>query len=140
MYACVPPAFGGQGARDKCLGGDSGAGFGWQNVDVWKIGAQWAMNDQWTFRAGYNHTDNPITPPNVTFNIIAPGVVQDQYTVGATWRLDKVSEITGAFMYAANNSVTGPSFFAPFNPALAATTETIQMKEYLLGIAYNRKF
>ncbi len=140
MYACLPPAFGGLGQRDKCLGGDNGAGFGWQNVGVWKVGAQYALNDQWTFRLGYNHTDNPITPPNVTFNILAPGVVQDQYTVGATWKLDRDSEITGAFMYAANNSVTGPSFFAAFDPVLANTTEKIQMKEYQLGIAYSRKF
>ncbi len=83
---------------------------------------------------------NPITPPNVTFNIIAPGVVQDQYHIGSTYRIDSVSEVTGAFMYAADNSVTGPSFFAPFNPALAATTETIAMKQYLLGVAYSRKF
>jgi len=140
MFACLPPSFGGQGQRDNCLGGNSGAGFGWQPVDVWKVGAQWAMNEQWTFRLGYNHTDNPITPPNVTFNIIAPGVVQNQYSAGATWKLDNVSEITGAFMYAANNSVSGPSFFAPFDPVLSATTEKIQMKEYLLGIAYSRKF
>ncbi len=136
---CVPPSFGGAGLRSYCLGGDNGAGFGWQNVDVWKIGLQWAMNDQWTFRLGYNHTDNPIGPQDVTFNILAPGVVQNQYTAGATWKLDNVSEITGAFMYAANNSVTGTSLFVPFGLP-PTTSETIQMKEYQLGIAYNRKF
>ena len=136
---CVPPSFGGLGLRDNCLGGSSGAGFGWQNVDVWKFGIQWAMNDAWTFRGGYNHTDNPIRPQDVTFNILAPGVVQNQYTVGTTWKLDKVSEVTGAFMYAANNSVTGTSLFAGFGLP-PTTTETIQMKEYQLGVAYTRKF
>jgi long-chain fatty acid transport protein len=139
MYACVPPSFGGQGARDKCLGGSSGAGFGWQNVNVWKIGVQYMIDDRWTLRAGYNHTQNPITPPNVTFNIIAPGVVQDQYHIGSTYRIDSVSEVTGAFMYAANNSVSGPSFFTPFGLP-PTTTETIAMKQYLLGVAYSRKF
>ncbi len=123
----------------NCLGGDNGAGFGWQNVDVWKIGVQYMVNDQWTLRAGYNHTENPIRPQDVTFNILAPGVVQDQYSVGATYRIDKESEITGAFMYAANNSVTGPSLFIGFG-APPTTTETIAMKEYLLGIAYSRRF
>ncbi len=140
IFSCLPPELGGPGLRSYCLGGDTGAGFGWQNVDVWKIGVQYDINDAWTLRAGYNHTDNPIRPQDVTFNILAPGVVQNQYSVGATWRIDKVSEITGAFMYAANNSVTGPSLFAPFDPVLASTTDSIQMKEYLLGIAYNRKF
>jgi len=139
MYACVPPSFGGQGARDKCLGGSSGAGFGWQNVNVWKIGVQYMLDDRWTLRAGYNHTQNPITPPNVTFNIIAPGVVQDQYHIGSTYRIDSVSEVTGAFMYAANNSLSGPSFFTPFGLP-PTTTETIAMKQYQLGVAYSRKF
>ena len=52
-------AFGGQAQRDNCLGGDNGAGFGWQNVDVWKIGVQYMLNDRWTLRAGYNHTRQP---------------------------------------------------------------------------------
>jgi long-chain fatty acid transport protein len=129
------------GQRSNCLGGDNGAGFGWQNVDVWKIGVQYDINDAWTIRGGYNHSDNPIRPQDVTFNILAPGVVQNQYSIGATWRLDKVSEITGAFMYAANNSVTGTSLISGFlPPPVPQITDTIQMKEYLLGIAYNRKF
>ena len=140
IYPCLPPQFGGQNVRANCLGGDNGAGFGWQNVDVWKIGVQYMLNDKWTLRAGYNHTQNPITPPNVTFNMIAPGVVQNQYSAGTTYRIDRDSEVTGSFMFAANNSVTGPSFFAPFNPALATTTEKISMKQYLLGLAYSRKF
>jgi len=105
---------------------------------VWKIGVQYMVNDQWTLRAGYNHTDNPIQPQDVTFNIIAPGVVKDQYSAGVTYKIDRGSEITGAFMYAANNSVTGPSLYAAFIQQPA--TETIAMKQYLLGVAYSRKF
>ncbi len=137
---CLPASFGGPGLRDNCLGGSSGAGFGWQDIDVWKFGVQYALNDQWTLRAGFNYSQNPIQSQDVTFNILAPGVVKDQYTVGTTYRIDKDSEITGAFMYAANNSVTGTSLLAGFNPALANTTETIQMKEYQLGVAYTRRF
>ena len=136
---CVPPQMGGPGLRQYCLGGDSGAGFGWQNVDVWKLGVQWDINSRWTIRGGFNHTDNPIQSQDVTFNILAPGVVQDQWHAGATWKIDDKSEITGAFMYAQNNSVTGPSLFIGFGLP-PTTTETIAMKEYLLGIAYNRKF
>jgi long-chain fatty acid transport protein len=136
---CVPTPTGAGGARQYCLGGDSGAGFGWQNVDVWKVGVQYMLDDKWTFRAGYNHTDNPIRPQDVTFNILAPGVVTDQYTLGTTYAIDKVSEITGAFMYAANNSVTGSSLLIGFG-APATTSETIAMKEYQFGVAYSRKF
>ena len=135
---CPPPPMG-AGQRQYCLGAGSGAGFGWQNIDVWKIGVQWDINEQWTIRGGYNHTDNPITPADVTFNVLAPGVVKDQWSAGFTWRLDNVSEITGAFMYAQNNSVTGPSLLIGFGLP-PTTTETIAMKEYLVGLAYSRKF
>jgi len=127
------------GQSSACLGGSNGAGFGWQNVDVWKIGVQYQLDEKWTLRGGFNYTDNPIQSQDVTFNILAPGVVKDQYTAGATYAIDKQSEITGAFMYAANNSVTGTSLLVGFG-APPTTTETISMKEYQLGVAYSRKF
>ena len=70
---------------------------------------QYTLNSEWTLRGGYNYTQNPIQPQDVTFNILAPGVVKSQWTLGATWKLDAMSEITGAFMYAQSNSVTGTS-------------------------------
>jgi long-chain fatty acid transport protein len=135
---CPPPPMG-AGQRNYCLGADSGAGFGWQDINIWKIGVQYQLNEQWTLRGGYNHSDNPIRPQDVTFNILAPGVVKDQWSLGTTYRIDKDSEVTGAFMYAQNNSVTGPSLLIGFGLP-PTTSETIQMKEYLLGIAYSRKF
>lgn len=135
--ALILNCFGGQASA--CLGGSNGAGFGWQDINVWKIGVQYQVNEQWTLRGGYNRSDNPVQPADVTFNILAPGIVQNQWSLGATWKIDAVSELTGAFMYAQNNSVTGQSLFVPLG-APPTTTETIQMKEYLLGIAYSRKF
>ena len=122
-----------------CLGGSNGAGFGWQDIDVWKLGVQYTLSEQWTLRGGYNHSGNPIRPQDVTINILAPGVVQNQWSLGATWKIDAQSEITGAFMYAQNNSVTGASLLQGFG-APPTTMETISMKEYQLGIAYSRKF
>ena len=69
------------------------------------------MSDALTLRAGYNQGDNPITPRDVTFNILAPGVMKDHYTAGFTYALDKDSEITGALMVAPRQSVTGSSLF-----------------------------
>lgn len=129
--------FGGQ--ADACLGGSNGAGFGWHDINVWKLGIQYVLNEQWTLRGGYNYSQNPIQAQDVTFNILAPGVVQNQWTLGATWKLDKQSEITGAFMYAQNNSVTGSSLLVGFG-APPTTAETIQMKETQIGIAYTRRF
>lgn len=122
-----------------CLGGSNGAGFGWKNVSVRKIGVEYAVDPSLTLRAGFGRSDNPIRSEDVTFNILAPGVVQDHYTLGATYALDKESELTGAFMYAKKNSVSGQSLFAQFGLP-PTTTETISMHEYSLGVAYARKY
>lgn len=127
------------GDAGACLGGSGGAGFGWQDIDVWKLGVQYKVNDAWTVRFGYNHTDNPIRAEDVTFNILAPGVMEDHYTVGATWSIDKVSELTGMAMVATRNDVQGASLFVPLG-APPTTSETIGMKQFMLGIAYSRKF
>ncbi len=64
------------------LGADNGPGFGWEDIDVWKLGVEYKYSQQLTLRAGYNHGDNPISPSDVTFNILAPGVIEDHLTVG----------------------------------------------------------
>lgn len=127
------------GDRNACLGGSNGAGFGWRDINVWKFGVQYRLNDQWTLRGGYNYTQNPVQPQDVTFNLIAPGVVQNQWTLGAGWKLDAVSEITGMLMVAQRNSVSGSSLFVGFG-APGTTTETVSMKEMQIGIAYTRRF
>jgi long-chain fatty acid transport protein len=122
------------------MGASNGPGFGWQNVDVWKLGVEYALNSALTVRAGYGKSDNPILARDVTFNILAPGVVQDHYTLGLTYALSKNSEITMAYMHAAKQSVTGSSLFNALIPVPnAGGTETIQMYENSFGIAWGIK-
>jgi long-chain fatty acid transport protein len=123
----------------NCLGGSDGAGFGWQDIDVFKLGVQWRQSPSLTLRAGINISDNPIRSEDVTINILAPGVVRNHVTLGATWGLDRDSEITGAFMYAFSNDVNGPSLFNNFVPGLNAQ-EKIEMYQYSIGVQYARRF
>ena len=132
------PAFGGADAN-ACLGGSNGAGFGWQDVNIWKLGLEYRYSDQLTLRGGYNHSDNPIQPKDVTINILAPGVVQDHVTLGLTYTFQGGGELTAAYMHAFKNSVTGSSFFSNNPGGLSAGNETIQMYENSLGIAYGWK-
>ena len=125
------------GGAPSCLGGSNGAGFGWQNVDVWKLGVEYRHNDKLTLRGGYNHSDNPIQAKDVTFNILAPGVVQDHLTLGLTYTFQGGGELTAAYMHAFQNSVTGSSLFNQFG--VPAGNETIKMYENSLGVAYGWK-
>ena len=122
------------------LGAPNGPGFGWRDVDVVKLGVEWQMNPSLTLRAGYNHGSNPIRAADVTFNILAPGVMTSHYTAGFTYALGRSDELTGAFMYAPRRSVTGPSLFNAVMGAGAAGNETISMKEYSVGLGWTRRF
>jgi len=126
------------GDASACLGGSNGAGFGWQDIDVFKLGVQWQASPTMTLRAGYNLSDNPIRDEDVTINILAPGVVRHHITVGGTWKLDSASAVTVAAMYAFNNDVEAPSFFNNFAPL--GMTEKIEMYQYAIGVQYSTRF
>jgi long-chain fatty acid transport protein len=118
------------------LGADNGAGFGWKDVTAVKLGASHAYNDALTLRAGYNHSTQPIRRGETLFNTLAPGVVQDHVTLGATWVLENKSEISLAYMHAFENSVKG-SNSVPVG--FGSGNVNLKMYEDSLGIAYGWK-
>lgn len=88
-----------------CLGEDQGMGFGWRDMTIYKVGADWQMNENLTLRAGFNYGKSPIPDDQVTFNTLAPAVVEKHYSVGFTWKSSESPlEISGAYMYVAENS------------------------------------
>lgn len=113
------------------LGSDNGAGFGWSDIDVWKAGVEYKLNPKMTLRAGYNHGENPISSSDVTFNILAPGVVKDHFTLGFTHAFATGNELSMSYMHAFKNDVSGASNFGG--------TEKIQMYQNSLGIQYSWK-
>jgi long-chain fatty acid transport protein len=122
------------------LGAANGPGFGWRDIDVFKLGVAWQMNSQLTLRAGFNRGQNPISPADVTFNILAPGVMTNHYTLGFTYALSKDSELTSALMVAPRQSVTGSSLFNGVMGPGAAGNETIRMRQSSIGVGWSRKF
>ena len=122
------------------LGADNGPGFGWQDIDVWKLGAEYKYSQQLTLRAGYNRGDNPIPAGDVTFNILAPGVIEDHVTLGFTYTLASGNELTMSYMHAFSNDVSGASILPVFGGAPGPMgTETIEMDQNALGIQYSWK-
>jgi len=121
------------------LGADNGPGFGWQDIDVWKLGAEYKYSQQLTLRAGWNHGDNPVSASDVTFNILAPGVIEDHLTLGFTYTLASGNELTMSYMHAFSNDVSGASILPAFMGGAPAGTETIEMDQNLLGIQYSWK-
>ncbi len=122
------------------LGAANGPGFGWRDVNIYKVGLAWQMNSRFTLRAGYNHGSSPIRSSDVTFNILAPGIMTSHYTLGFTQALANESELTGAFMYSPRQSVSGPSLFNAVLGPGAGGNETIRMREFSVGLGWSKKF
>ncbi|QIK37189.1 aromatic hydrocarbon degradation protein [Caldichromatium japonicum] len=89
-----------QGYTAYCLGGSRGVGFGWDDMTVYKFGAQWAMRPDLTLRAGYSYGKQPVPSNGVLFNVIAPAVIEHHFTLGLTKALNKQTELSLAAMYA----------------------------------------
>ncbi len=122
------------------LGASNGPGFGWRDVDTIKLGAQWKMSPDWTLRGGVNHGRNPISASDVTFNILAPGVITTHYTLGFTHAMTPRSELTGMFMVAPRQTVTGSSLFNAVMGPGAGGNETIRMRQLAVGASWAWKF
>ena len=130
------PAVGDSSMAPAQLGAKGGPGFGWKDINVWKFGVEYASSDRWTWRAGYNHTDNPVQSADVTFNILAPGVVTDHLALGLTHTTASGGEFTVSYMHAFNSSVQGMSILPVFMGGMPAGNERISMHQNSLGISY----
>jgi long-chain fatty acid transport protein len=123
----------------NALGTANGAGFGWKDVNVLKIGVQWQLNAKWVLRAGYNDGDNPVTPADAMFNVLAPGVMEKHITVGGTYQPNAKDEWSFAYWHAKNSTVNGLGFnFTTMPPGTFPIS--IRMKQNGIGVQYSRKF
>lgn len=133
-------------ANQAPLGSAGGPGFGWKDIGVVKLGVQWQASPTWMLRAGYNKGQNPVSSNDVSFNVLAPGVVTDHLTLGATMVLDKQSDISFSYAWVKENSVSGMSMFnsPAFNGVTGGVTapiqETVRMKQQSIGVQYSRRF
>ncbi len=127
---CQPGPTGGTGPG--CLGGSAGAGFGWDDMTIYKLGYEWGDKTLW--RVGISQGSQPIPKSETMFNILAPAVMETHITAGFTLPLGADSEFALAAMYAPKQSVSGPS---PFDQN---QTIEIEMVQYELQATYSMKF
>ena len=129
-FTSLPPGYGGTGGQ---LGASNGPGFGWQNMTVLKLGVSYAYDSSLTLRAGLNHNNQQIPSSQTLLNILAPGVVQDHLSLGATWKLVNKSEVTLAYVHAFKKSVNGVNSIPG---GLGGGNANISMYEDSIGVTY----
>jgi long-chain fatty acid transport protein len=113
------------------FGSVNGPGFGWKDITVVKLGGSYDLRKGVTVRAGLNHSTQPVPNEQVFLNILAPGVIQDHLTLGATWQ-SAGGEISAAYTHGFKKTVSGtiPAAFGGGNAS-------ISLEEDILGVAYS---
>ncbi|MFV2058716.1 MAG: OmpP1/FadL family transporter, partial [Thiohalomonadales bacterium] len=122
------------GSQPGCLGGSQGAGFGWTDITIYKLGYEFGAGANWLWRLGYSHTNQPIPDSEVVFNILAPAVIEDHATLGFTVLVSKKSEINFQYMHGFKNSITGKN---TFNPSQDIILEMVQNE---IEVSWAKKF
>ena len=114
------------------FGASNGPGFGWRDANVFKLGLNYTIDPQWQVRAGYGYTTQPVPASQTFLNILAPGVVQNHITAGATWTSSGGTEVSGVVLYAPETKVNGSgSIPAPFGGGEA----NVRLSEVIVGIS-----
>jgi len=135
------------------LGDDDGAGFGWKDQNVIKLGIKHQLNNKMTLLAGYNHGKAPIPETETAFNVLAPATVEDHLTLGMDYKLSKTSSLTFQYMHAFENKIKGDGTLTAQgpaspgsiiqvgpNPLTDVTAADISMNQNSFGISYTKNF
>lgn len=119
------------------FGSELGPGFGWDDINIYKIGASYQLAPQLTVRAGYSYNDQPISKDQTFLNILAPGVIQHHVSVGATWQIDPKQELSFAYTYGVKHKLKGDQSIPA---AFGGGNTNLEMDQHILGFSYGLKF
>lgn len=122
----------------QCLGGANGAGFGWQDMTIMKLGYEIVAGGN-TYRIGYSKGDMPIPDSQTPFNILAPAVIEEHFTFGMTMPIGSDQELNLAVMIAPNASLKGAN---PFDggEAFGGTDIELEMEQKEVQVGWAWKF
>ncbi|WP_175856633.1 outer membrane protein transport protein [Burkholderia anthina] len=113
------------------LGAADGSGFGLTNINAYRVGVQYDVTDKLTLRGGFEITRQPVTPENTAFTFLVPVTLNRTYTVGATYRVSRQSELSFAYAISPRVQVNGTGPSAGTHPFL---------QNNFAAFTYTRKF
>ncbi len=113
------------------LGEKNGLGFGWNDIDIFKLGVQWDYSPKLTLRAGVSHAEQLFDNGEALFNVLAPATVRTHASLGLTYRLDSGSTFAVAYTRAFDEKIDGqnPNFTGP-------QTGRVQMDQHELELSW----
>lgn len=101
----------------------------WKNSWVGSIGLQYVTTPWLTLRTGYSYGSSPISKGGLYPNLLAPAIVTNQVTIGATEKIARHWQMTQGYMHAFKNTmqstISGTSI--PINTSLAENSFGFQI-------------
>ena len=122
-------------SADTLLGGDDGVGFGWDTINVYKIGVNYEVNDKLAIRAGYSHTDAPFQDADTLLNVIAPATIEDHISVGFSYKINDHHGLVFAYTRALDNNVKGQN-----EDFTGSQTGEVFMEQNIIDLGYHYTF
>lgn len=117
------------------LGADNGAGFGWNNMDIFRIGVEHQTTESLKLRAGFSYADDFANGDQVLFNILAPATIKTHAGAGFTYKFNPAWSVTGSYLHAFSETLTGT------NTALNANDQTeLQMDQDEVSLGFSYRF
>lgn len=76
------------------LGAYDGPGFGFNNQNFYRFGAEYEVNRCFTVRAGFRHSPSPIPNEFTAVNLLTLDCMEDVLCFGGTWRMSQCYEVS----------------------------------------------
>lgn len=110
-------------------GTDHGPGFGFKNQIFYRIGIDYAFNQYWTVRVGYQHGNTFTKKSQTMLNLLFCRTSENLLTLGASYMVNPCNEISFFYAHSFEKSVNGkhaiPASIGPGHVNLA------ESKDYL---------
>jgi len=89
------------------LGTSTGAGFGWRNQTIYRVGLDYQVLDCLTLRAGYRYGKSFIKSSQVAANVLTLETVEQYVTAGATYQWN-CFEFSLSYAHGFKHKISGP--------------------------------
>lgn len=74
-------------------------GLGWNDQNIYKVGAIYTLNEKWTLRTGYSRGNPAVDEQHIFANILTPAIAEDHFTFGFTHKLTEHSDFHFAWTH-----------------------------------------
>ena len=131
----ITPCFSETPKPAYCLGGDDGLGFGWDSMDVFKLGLRYDHNDRLSFLGGVSYNTEFSSGRQALFNILSPATIRWHFTLGASYRHSASDAFNISLAYMPEEEISGTSA-----SITQAQTGSIYMEQKEIEISWSHRF